>query len=243
MQQHVINIGTSGWSYKHWHGTFYPEETKTKDQFSYYIKHFNTVEINNTFYTLPKKETFQNWKNNVSDDFTYVVKASRYITHMKKLHDPKQSTAIFLEHAAILGEKLGAILFQLPPSMKADIKILSDFLVQLPTTIRYVFEFRNSSWYQKNIYHLLQKHNCAFCIYELDGHLSPIEITADFVYLRLHGPGKKYQGNYDDKTLNKWARLCEKWLKTKDVFVYFDNDEKGYAAFNAIRLKELIETP
>jgi uncharacterized protein YecE (DUF72 family) len=241
MQNHVIHIGTSGWSYKHWLGTFYPQGTKAKEQFPYYIKYFNTVEINNTFYRLPKKETFQNWKNEVPDDFIYVIKASRYITHMKKLHDPEKSTAVFLEHAAILGKNLGAILFQLPPSMKADAKILSEFLDQLPTTTRYVFEFRNSSWYQKGIYDLLQKHNCAFCIYELDRHLSPIEITADFVYLRLHGPGKKYQGDYDDKTLSGWARLCEKWLKTKDVFVYFDNDEKGYAAFNAIRLKELIE--
>jgi uncharacterized protein YecE (DUF72 family) len=241
MQKHAIHIGTSGWSYKHWRGTFYPEEIKVKNEFPYYLQHFNSVEINNTFYRLPKKETFLDWKYKVPDDFIYVIKASRYITHMKKLRDPKQSLSLFLENGAVLGEKLGAILFQLPPGMKADTGLLNDFLNQLPKVYRYVFEFRNSDWYQKDIYKLLQKHNCAFCIYELNGHLSPIEITANFVYLRLHGPGGKYQGSYSDEALRKWASQCKEWLKTKDVFVYFDNDEKGYAAFNAITLKKLIE--
>jgi uncharacterized protein YecE (DUF72 family) len=241
MRSHMIYIGTSGWSYKHWRNTFYPEEIKIKDQFEYYRRYFNTVEINNTFYMLPKKETFRAWKNEVPAEFKYVIKASRYITHMKKLHSPKESTALFLEHIGILEEKLAAVLFQLPPYLKADYNLLKDFLGQLPKAYRYVFEFRNIDWYQKEIYQLLENHNCAFCIYELDGHLSPIELTADFVYLRLHGPGKKYQGSYSDESLLKWANRCREWLKTKDVFVYFDNDEKGYAAFNAIRLKELME--
>lgn len=219
MQKHMLNIGTSGWLYKHWLGTFYPEGTKLKDQFPYYIKHFNTVELNNTFYRLPGKKTFQKWENEVPDNFIYVVKASRYITHMKKLHDPQQSTALFLEHVSILGKKLGAILFQLPPFMKANLSLLNAFLEQLPSAYRYVFEFRNADWYQKEVYQLLKKYNCAFCIYELEGHLSPIEITADFVYLRLHGPGKKYQGSYSAETLKKWADLCKRWLSTKDVFI------------------------
>ena len=240
MQKHVIHIGTSGWSYKHWINTFYPKEVKTKDHFKYYRTYFDSVEINNTFYRLPKKETFLNWKQ-VPGDFSYVIKASRFITHMKKLLDPKVSTALFFEHAAFLGDKIGAILFQLPPGMKADHHRLKNFLEQLPVVYRYVFEFRNADWYRDEIYQTLQDHNCAFCVYELDGHLSPIRITADFAYLRLHGPGKKYQGSYSDAALKKWAGLCRKWLKTKDVFVYFDNDEKGYAAFNAIRLKELMK--
>jgi uncharacterized protein YecE (DUF72 family) len=240
-QRHTIKIGTSGWSYKHWRGTFYPDNLKIKDHFSYYTKHFNTVEINNTFYRLPKKETFINWKNEVPDDFVYVLKASRFITHMKKLQDPENSTALFLEHAAILEEKLGPILFQLPPNLKADFKLLDTFLEKLPKSFRYVFEFRNCDWYDIETYRLLKKYNCAFCIYELDGHLSPIEITADFVYLRLHGPGKKYQGSYSEETLIKWSELCKKWLLKKDVFVYFDNDEKGYAAFNAMTLEKLVK--
>jgi uncharacterized protein YecE (DUF72 family) len=239
MRKHAIYIGTSGWSYKHWLGTFYPEGTKAADQFPYYRKYFNTVEINNSFYRLPKKETFVGWKKQVPDDFVYVVKASRYITHMKKLLDPKESTDLFLEHATLLGEKLGAILFQLPPGMKANFERLENFLKYLPKATRYVFEFRNADWYQPETYRLLEKYNCAFCIYELAGHLSPMALTADFVYLRLHGPGDKYQGSYSDESLTKWAQVCKNWLKTKDVFVYFDNDEKGYAAFNAIRLAEL----
>lgn len=240
MKKHEIHIGTSGWSYKHWINTFYPAEVKAKDRFEYYQTHFDSVEINNTFYKLPKDETFENWRDQVPDGFTYIVKASRFITHMKKLHDPIQSTALFFERVAILKDKLGAILFQLPPMLKNNEVLLTDFLKQLPKGYRYVFEFRNADWYRDSTYSLLKKYNCAFCIYELDQHLTPIEITADFIYLRLHGPGKKYQGSYPDETLQEWASKCRKWVKTKDVYVYFDNDEMGYAAFNAIRLKELI---
>jgi uncharacterized protein YecE (DUF72 family) len=239
MKKHRIHIGTSGWSYKHWRITFYPEEVKVKDQFEYYRRFFDTVEINNTFYRLPEKSTFLKWKNEVPHGFMYVVKASRFITHMKKLHDPKRSLALFLDHVSLLEEKLGAILFQLPPSLKANHLLLKDFLEQLPVEYRYVFEFRNADWYREEIYQLLKKYNCAFCIYELNGHVSPIKTTADFVYLRLHGPGNKYQGSYSDETLLKWATLCKEWLKTKDVFVYFDNDEKAFAVYNAMKLKEL----
>jgi uncharacterized protein YecE (DUF72 family) len=240
MQRHAIHIGTSGWSYKHWRGTFYPENIKVKDHFKYYQAHFNTVEINNTFYRLPKKETFISWKTDVSADFVYMIKASRFITHMKKLHDPQESTALFLDHVRLLGKKLGAILFQLPPVMKVNIELLEQFISKLPTSYRYVFEFRNISWYTDAVYRTLQKYNCAFCIYELEGHQSPVITTADFVYVRLHGPGKKYQGSYTDATLKHWADQCESWAKDKDVFVYFDNDQEGYAAFNAIRLMEIL---
>jgi uncharacterized protein YecE (DUF72 family) len=238
--KHKIYVGTSGWSYQHWRGTFYPEGTKVKDHFQYYLSHFKTVEINNTFYSLPKKETFIKWKEQVPADFIYVIKASRFITHMKKLHDPEESIALFFEHASLLKEKIGAILFQLPPGMKSDIELLHNFLKTLPKGYRYVFEFRNVDWYRDEIYKLLQKYNCAFCIYELEGHQSPVKVTADFVYLRLHGPGRKYQGSYSDEVLSQWAEQCREWSKTKDVFVYFDNDENGYAAFNAITLKRMV---
>ncbi len=141
---------------------------------------------------------------------------------------------------SLLGDKLGVLLFQLPPGLKSDGELLSSFLEQLPDTTRYAFEFRNSDWFQLDIYHLLEKHNCAFCIYEIEGLMSPMETTADFVYVRLHGPGNKYQGSYSEENLMEWAQRCKKWSTEKDVFVYFDNDEKGYAAFNAMRLKELV---
>jgi len=240
MQGHVIRIGTSGWSYKHWRNTFYPAEIKAKDHFEYYRRHFDTVEINNTFYRLPAKETFRNWKESVADDFLFVVKASRFITHMKKLRDPAQSIVQFFDNVVQLEEKLGPILFQLPPNLKCNYSLLQHFLQTLPPNFRYVFEFRNEDWYRDEVYELLKTFKCAFCIYELDGHLSPIETTADFVYLRLHGPGAKYQGSYPDETLAYWAEKCRQWSQTKEVFVYFDNDESGYAAFNALRLKEML---
>lgn len=241
MKKHTIYIGTSGWSYKHWRGTFYPEEIKVKDHFSYYLQYFNTVEINNTFYRLPSEETFLNWKKIVPDDFTYVIKANRFITHIKKLHDPIESLYPFLDYVKLLGKKLGPVLFQLPPFMKANVPLLEAFLQELPKKIRYVFEFRNPDWYKPEVYDLLKKYNCAFCIYELAGHISPIQITADFIYIRLHGPGNKYQGSYSDETLQSWADECLKWSETKDVFVYFDNDQNGYAAFNALKLRELTK--
>lgn len=236
-----IYIGTSGWSYKHWIGTFYPEGTKPAQLLSLYRQSFNTVEINSTFYGVPAKQTIINWKNALADDFVYVVKANRYITHFKKLHDAQEELFNFLENVSALEEKLGPVLFQLPPGLKTDTVLLEDFLKLLPKAYRYTFEFRNQTWYQEETYRLLQKYNCAFCIYQLAGHISPIEVTADFVYIRLHGPKGKYQGNYSEADLSLWAERCLQWSgNEKDVFVYFDNDEKGYAAFNAKRLNELV---
>lgn len=238
-----IHIGTSGWHYKHWRGTFYPDDIPVKEHFNYYLRFFDTVEINNSFYRIPKKETFEKWKNEVPDDFVYVVKANRYITHMKKLHDTQDSLTTFLDNVSVLDEKVGAILFQLPPGWEANEERLENFLKILPDTFRYVFEFRNKTWYNETIYNLLKKYNCAFCIYELAGHQSPVIVTANLVYIRLHGPTKnKYQGSYSDSQLKEWAEFCKVQVKdNKDVFVYFDNDEKGYAAFNAKRLKELLK--
>lgn len=241
MKNKSIHIGTSGWSYKHWRDTFYPQEIKIKSHFAYYLQHFNTVEINNTFYGLPAAETFLNWGKIVNDEFVYVIKANRFITHIKKLHDPSETLPPFLDRVKLLGKNLGPILFQLPPNLKSNLELLETFLGELPEQYRYVFEFRNADWYKPEVYALLRKHNCAFCIYELAGHISPIQVTADFVYLRLHGPGiNKYQGSYSDEVLKKWAEQCREWSETKEVFVYFDNDEKGYAAFNALKLQELL---
>lgn len=235
-----IYIGTSGWSYKHWKGTFYPVNLKIKGHFQYYMQYFDTVEINNSFYRLPSKEVFESWRKAVPENFIYVVKASRFITHMKKLKDPTESLSEFLENVSALKNTLGPILFQLPPSWEINIERLHTFLKALPSHFRYVFEFRNQTWYTEEVYNLLREFNCAFCIYELDRHLTPFVITSDFVYIRLHGPGNKYQGSYDESSLQKWANQIKSWSVNKDVFIYFDNDEKAYAAFNAIRLKELI---
>ncbi|MGV3539277.1 MAG: DUF72 domain-containing protein [Rufibacter sp.] len=238
----TIYIGTSGWHYPYWKGNFYPAGMASKDFTNYYIKFLNTVEINNSFYRLPTAEMFAVWRASVPDDFLFAVKASRYITHMKKLKEPQQGLAQFLGNAQALEEKLGPILFQLPPAWKVNIERFHDFLQALPPYHRYTFEFREPTWYHPEIYDLLRKHNHAFCIYELAGHMSPLEVTADFVYVRLYGPTlNKYQGSYPDSAMQWWASTCHTWAEEgKDVYVYFDNDQNGYAAFNAITLQEMV---
>jgi uncharacterized protein YecE (DUF72 family) len=236
-----IYIGTSGWHYKHWMNTFYPAGVKQKGFTSYYIRYFGSVEINNSFYRLPSAETFAAWRASVPDEFIFAVKASRFITHMKKLTDPQQSIAHFFENVRGLEEKLGPILFQLPPGLQVSVQKLENFLKALPPYYRYTFEFRHSSWYQPAVFDLLRQYQCAFCIYELDRHLSPLEVTAPFVYVRLHGPGGKYEGSYSEEGLSWWANNCLEWqARGLDVYIYFDNDQYGYAAFNARRLQELV---
>lgn len=236
-----VFVGTSGWHYKHWVGKFYPEGTKNTEQLDYFAHHLETVELNNSFYRLPTTETFDNWRKSTPKNFVFAVKGSRYISHLKKLILDKEAIDEFLHHAAHLKEKLGPILFQLPPQWEINVDRLSAFLDYLPKDCRFTFEFRNPTWYNDEIYQLLQKYKCAFCIYELAGHQSPEMATADFVYIRLHGPDDKYQGNYTDRTLKEWTKKCQDWQEEgKDVYVYFDNDQAGYAAFNALRLKELL---
>ncbi len=236
-----IYIGTSGWHYKHWMGTFYPQGLKSKDFTRYYLNFFQSVEINNSFYRLPSAQTFAGWRAAVPENFVFAVKASRFITHMKKLTDPQQSIARFFENVESLQEKLGPILFQLPPGLGVSMQKLETFLAALPAYHRYTFEFRHPSWYHPAVLELLQRYNIAFCIYELAWHMSPMAVTADFVYVRLHGPGDKYQGSYSEETLSEWANRSLEWqAQGKDVYIYFDNDQLGYAAFNAKRLQELV---
>ncbi|MCC9135921.1 DUF72 domain-containing protein [Pontibacter silvestris] len=237
-----IHIGTSGWHYKHWMGNFYPPDLKPKDFTNHYMNFFRTVEINNSFYKLPSAQTFANWRASVPPEFIFAVKGSRFITHMKKLKDPQQSIARFFENVNALEEKTGPILFQLPPFWQVNEERLASFLAALPPYYRYTFEFRHPSWYKPEILNLLCQHNAAFCIYELEWHMSPIEVTADFVYVRLHGPEHKYSGSYSDETLSWWANNCLQWQQQGlDVYIYFDNDQNGYAAFNAKRLQELVQ--
>jgi len=236
-----VHIGTSGWHYDHWSGPFYPKDLAKKDFLKYYVKHFHTVEINNSFYQLPKKATLETWRDTVPPGFIFSVKGSRYITHMKKLKDPEQSTSAFLERVQVLKEKLGPILFQLPPRWKFNSERLHTFLEALPEQFKYAFEFRDPSWFNDETLDALSKHGAAFCIYELAGQISPREITADFIYIRLHGPEGAYQGQYDMSVLSEWTGAFLTWVKQgKDIFCYFDNDEAGYAAQDASRLQDMI---
>jgi uncharacterized protein YecE (DUF72 family) len=238
----AFHIGTSGWHYDHWRGPFYPEDLAKRDFLQYYMERFHTVEINNTFYQLPKEETFIAWRDTAPEGFIFAVKGSRYITHMKKLKDPKDSLASLLGRVKALGEKLGPVLFQLPPKWHINVGRLRDFLAALPKDHRYAFEFRDPSWYEPEVYEALSEHRAAFCIYELGGHLSPKEVTADFVYIRLHGPGDAYRGQYEQRALAGWAGAVSAWARQgKRVFCYFDNDEAGYAAQDAMRLQQMLQ--
>jgi uncharacterized protein YecE (DUF72 family) len=236
-----IHIGTSGWNYKHWLGRFYPEKIRSADMLEFYLHHFDTVELNNSFYQLPSTKAFRTWRETVPKNFLFAVKGSRFITHMKKLKAPKTSTRRFFTRIEKLEDKIGPVLFQLPPHWRVNAKRLETFLERLPNQYRYAFEFREPSWFTGEVYNLLRGHNCALCIYHMSGYDSPIELTADFVYLRMHGAESTYGGSYSDSQLEMWARRIEDWRsQSKEVFVYFNNDPEGHAITDAKRLKRNV---
>jgi len=236
-----IHIGTSGWHYKHWVGPFYPPRTPASKMLPYYFQHFDTVELNNTFYRLPQRGALENWRDSTPEHFCFAAKGSRFLTHRKKLKDPEQGLGRYFEAIEILEHKLGPILFQLPPNWEVDACRFETFLRNLRAEHRYAFEFRNPSWNCSEILQLLEQFRAAYCIYHLAGYQSPLEITADFVYVRLHGPGGRYQGSYSDQELGFWADHIMDWkAHVRAVYVYFDNDDTGYAVRDALRLRELV---
>jgi len=238
----TVNIGTSGWHYAHWRGPFYPHTLAPAEMLRCYAEHFATVEINNSFYRLPTDDALAKWHAETPADFCFAVKASRYITHRKRLRDPENTVANFLPQVKKLKKKTGPILFQLPPRWGVNLARLDELLRILPAAHRYAFEFRDPSWNTPAVYRLLRHHNAALCIFEIAGFQSPLEITADFSYVRLHGPGEKaYQGDYTKPRLRNWAKKIEAWhADLKSIYFYFDNDQAGYAAKNARELKRLV---
>jgi uncharacterized protein YecE (DUF72 family) len=237
-----IHIGTSGYSYKHWRGKYYPEDLKPAEWLRHYVKDFDTVELNNTFYHLPTEDAFDNWRKSTPSDFLFAVKGSRFLTHMIKLKDAERGLVNFMPRAERLKSKLGPILWQLPPGWNVNVERLEEFLRLLPKKHRYTFELRNETWMTEEVYAVLRKYNAAFCIYELAGYQSPLEITADWTYIRLHGPTRfKYQGSYSDAQLEEWADRIRGWSKKmKAIYVYFDNDDSAFAVYNAMTLKKLV---
>jgi uncharacterized protein YecE (DUF72 family) len=236
-----IRIGTSGWHYRHWIRRFYPKDLPSKEMFSFYQRHFDTVELNNSFYRLPTPEAFDSWRESSAPNFLFAVKGSRFVTHNKKLKDPEQALMNLLPRAERLRRKLGPILWQLPPSWRRNVERLEEFLQALPKRHRYAFEFREPSWHHESVFEVLRHHNAAYCIYELAGFSTEPLITADFGYVRLHGPGGKYQGSYSDAVLQSWTDRIAEWSsKLKAVYVYFDNDQAAYAAHNALTLKQMV---
>ncbi len=238
----AVLIGTSGWSYDHWQGPFFPNQLPHGDRLKYYAEHLSSVEVNNSFYHLPEQNSLRQWRDAVPGDFVFSIKASRYITHIKKLKDPDESLALFLERIAALEDTLGPILFQLPPRWRFNAQRLASFLDQLSSEFRYAFEFRDQSWLNEQTYALLARNNTALCIYEFDGFLSPRVLTADFIYVRLHGPDGPYRGSYEFSTLAGWAEAVSSWAaEGRTVHCYFDNDEAGYAAQNAVQLQAMLQ--
>jgi uncharacterized protein YecE (DUF72 family) len=210
--------------------------------FGFYMQQLDTVELNTTFYRLPPVKAVAEWAACTPDHFVFAAKGSRFITHMKKLRDPDLALDRFFEHLAPLGRKLAAVVFQLPPFWECNLQRLEDFLHALPRSGRYAFEFRNPTWHTEAVYQLLKKFNAAFCAWDLAGQGSPIQITSDWTYVRLHGPGPgPYQGSYSRTTLKNWAQRIKDWSREmKAIFVYFDNDMQGFAAHDALALRHLV---
>ena len=244
MPRGEIRVGTSGWNYDHWVGPFYPDDVPKKDWLRYYARHFDTVEVNNSFYQLPERSTFERWRDSVGEGFVMAVKGSRYVTHMKKLKDPAESVERFCHRVDALGRALGPLLFQLPPRWRFAPDRLDAFLGTLPADRRVVVEPRDPSWFDPRCFEILRDHGAALCIYDLEGDQSPKEVTADFVYVRLHGPSETaYEGSYDAKTLQGWAGAFSTWARQgKDVYCYFDNDQGGNAPRNALALREMLQS-
>jgi len=237
-----IYVGTSGWHYRHWIGPFYEKGTRQADFLRAYARSFDTVEINATFYRLIDADTLADWREQTPDGFLFACKGSRYLTHMKRLKDPKQGIGNYFERIEALGDKLGPIVFQLPGRFKPDAERLAAFIDCLPKGRRYAFEFRDPAWFTDEILDLLRQRKVALCLYEFAGRTAPLEVTADFVYIRLHGPDGAYQGSYDDEALSGWAERLFGWRDDgRDVFCYFDNDDRGFAAQNALRLKAILD--
>lgn len=237
-----IHIGTSGWSYTHWKENFYPSKLPPNQWLNFYANVFSTVEVNSTFYHAPLQTTTEKWFNEVPKNFRFAIKASQYITHWKRLNECSDSLDFFYKSIKNLQPKAGPILFQLPPSFQINQERLESFISLLKDDYRYTFEFRHKTWFTNEIYKLLSKNKIALCITDLNGKLTPEEITADFIYLRLHGPHKAYQGSYGPVKLKAWKKKIDNWIKSrKEVYCFFDNDEKGYAIQDAKFLLELFE--
>ena len=236
-----ILVGTSGFVYDHWRDRFYPSSLAKSRWLEFYTNHFPTVELNNSFYHLPSEKTFTRWRDSSPADFIFAVKVSRFITHIKKLRNAQEPMETFLARARFLDEKLGPLLYQLPPNMKRNDTVLEEFVSLLPGNLHHVFEFRNESWLDEQVFHILRQHNCGFCIFDMPGLTTPLVATADFTYLRFHSSEWMYGGCYSDQELADWAeRIAQLSKEVKATYVYFNNDAEGFAVRNALTLTQQL---
>jgi uncharacterized protein YecE (DUF72 family) len=234
-------IGTSGWHYEHWRGLFYPEKLAKPRWLEFYAQHFNTVELNNSFYRLPSERAFINWRESSSPGFVFAVKVSRFITHIKRLRNMEEPTQNFLARADFLQNKLGPLLYQLPPTMKRNDEALETFLSILSRQYRHVFEFRHESWIDDDVFNILKRYETGLCVFDMPDFTCPVVATADFAYLRFHGSTGLYWSCYSDEELSGWAKkIAELGKNLKSVYIYFNNDAGAYAVRNAKSLTQLL---
>ena len=240
MPRRRARVGCSGWQYKHWRGDFYPADLPQSRWFEHYAATFDTVEINNSFYRLPERETFAAWGRRAPMGFLFAVKASRFLTHMKKLKEPEEPIDRLFARMRALGRHLGPVLYQLPPGFRADRDRFAHFLDALPRDARHVVEFRDPSWYSAEIFELLERHGVALCLHDMPGSATGRERVGPFVYVRFHGTTAKYGGGYRSERLTAWAA----WLNAQrdvDVFAFFNNDMGGHAPRDALTLRRALE--
>jgi uncharacterized protein YecE (DUF72 family) len=239
----TTRVGTSGWSYRHWRDRFYPRGLRQSKWLEHYSSVFGTVELNSPFYRLPERRTFESWASRVPGDFLFAVKASRYITHVKRARGVAEPLGAMLDCYAGLYEKLGPILFQFPPDWSLDLARLEELLEAVPDAYRCAYEFRDPSWFAQETYARLERHGAALCIADSTRFPKAIEVTAPFTYIRMHGSAQPYGSKYSERELRQWAsRIAHDFAGAGlEVYVYFNNDACGYAVDNALRLKELLQ--
>ena len=235
-------VGTSGWQYASWRGRFYPEKLRQADWLEHYAARFQTVEVNNAFYRLPEASTFASWAGRTPDDFVVVVKASRYLTHIKRLKDTEEPVARFLERARHLGPKLGPVLVQLPPNLQADVARLDAALAQFPPDVRVTVELRHPTWFTDETRAVLEARNSALCLADSPHRDTPLWRTAGWGYLRMHeGPGDP-RPCYSRGALDAWARrLADLWSPDEEVYAFFNNDPLGCAPRDAAVFAEALD--
>jgi len=236
----MLHIGTSGWQYRDWRGRFYPADRPARAWLDYYAATFTTVEVNSAFYRLPAADTFRGWAEQTPPDFIVAVKASRYLTHIRRLLDPVEPVARFLDRAAGLGGKLGPVLLQLPPTLPVEVERLDETLAQFPAGIRVAVEPRHRSWWTDEVRQVLTAHRAALCWADRDGRpVTPLWATADFGYLRLHAGRATPRPSYGRGAIDGWlGRLADTYPSGQDVFVYFNNDHAAAAVANAATMSD-----
>jgi len=236
-----IHVGCSGWVYKHWRGIFYPEGLPQKRWFERYTEEFDTVEINASFYRLPLASTFESWRDKAPPGFHYAVKVNRFITHMKKLLGCETEVDRFIALARPLRDKLGPLLYQLPPSLHKNVARLDAFLARLPKDIEQVVEFRHKSWYDEEVLGVLDRHGVGFVAHDLRGLETPRWASGRTAYVRFHGAAGKYWGRYSDEALLEWTDwLLGQRNSGRSCWCYFNNDIHGHAIEDARTLKSMV---